>query len=117
MPKISQLQRVKEIAFNWPGSDETLNLMVYPDRMSGRALENMSRQLKATSDDDDIAQHKFLCAFMSALVESWDLTFEDGTAIPTTEEAIFENVPVTLVAALLKEIEKSLEVNPRKPEP
>jgi hypothetical protein len=115
MAKLSKLQRTKHIAFQWPDSDEVLNMVVLPDRFTGHNLEVMQNAINGR-DEDSIVQHRFLCEFLCIVVDSWDLEDDSGIAIPINKETVFELLPITLVAALLSSIQKELRVNPQTPE-
>lgn len=118
MVKLSSFQRIKNIEFKWPDSEETLNLVVHPDELTGHNLETLEYAIKTAADSDAeaVAQHRFLCEFLSSIVYSWDLTDDDGKAIDTKPETIFQLIPVTLVSALLETIQRNMKVDPLKPE-
>jgi hypothetical protein len=114
MPKLSSLQRTKKVTFRWPDSDEVLNLVVKPDHFTGQNLEIMQQAIEG-KEDSSVAQHKFLCEFLSNVISDWDLTDDDEKVLALDVETIFDNLPITLVASLLQRIQEELRVNPQTP--
>ena len=115
MVKLKSLSRVVPIHIKW-NDDETLNLKVLPDRFTGAQLEAMTNAIKE-SDSEDVEQFRYMCKFMADLVQEWDLTDDDDKILEITPELIFNELPVTVVERLLREIQNALKVDPPKPEP
>lgn len=115
MPKLSDFKRIKHVEFKWPDTEETLNLWIKPDEFTGAKLGALESRTDEAEKGDSGSQ-LFLCAFLSEMLDRWDLEDEYGNTIPTTPEGLYENLPITLTSALLDSVRKAINPDPPKPE-
>lgn len=104
--RIGQLVPTVEIAV--PIGKETVKVWASPDRMTFDAWS----KVKAASGDNpggEMNDEQVLAAteMLAALVERWDLTDNDGNALPITPEAL-RRLPVGVLSPIMTAVFASL---------
>lgn len=104
MPKFSSLvQKTVPLAIQFGG--ETLNVVFNPTVYTP-AFEDLVNTTGKQVGHDQMTE------MASELLVSWDLTNDEGTAIPTTTEAL-RQLPIHLLAAVLKPIVATFAPDPK----
>lgn len=118
MPKLSSIQKADETAevrIPFEGSDEDANLVVFPNRITGKrrrafaALEDL--------DDDDLPEGETVSDRYAELffdiIKSWDITDETGTPLPFTADTV-DLLSVKTTIRLFEEIGEQTNPNAKK---
>lgn len=98
MPKLSQIQKANEtknVTIDF-GDGETVNLVVYPNRITGTRRRQLNELDRAEELSDD-EQERYADLFF-AIIKEWDLTDEQEVPLPFTVETIeLLSVPTTIM--------------------
>jgi hypothetical protein len=109
MPKVSSYtSKTRRLVIPFEEDDDEPLTVVYRPR--GLKTETLT-QLQAAKATEQFDQ--LVCVQIIALVESWDLTDEDGTPVPITPESLAA-IPVTLLSHVFDKINEDIRPNPAR---
>lgn len=106
MPKVSSYaQRTRKLTIEFAEDDEDpLHVTYYPRAITPK-MERAFQKLIASGEPDQIVYDS-----LHALIQSWDLTDEDGQEIPRTREGL-EDLPSSLLTHVFEKISEDIRPN------
>jgi hypothetical protein len=109
MPKVSSYtKKTRELTIPFEDDDdEPLHVTYRPRGLTTRILA----QVHAAQKDENVAS--MLYATVPSVLESWDLTNEDGVPIPITEDDLAD-LPSTLLLHVLNAVSEDIRPNPAR---
>ena len=116
MPSISKIQKAdKTIKVEVPFDDgEVLNLVAYPNRITGARRKEMAALEDMTDDDmpkgTTVAQRSAELLF--DVIQKWDLTDDEGKVLPFDETTV-DLLSVPTMAAIYVAIGEASNPNPK----
>lgn len=117
MPKLSQLggQLVRCVAEI--GEDVTIVLKVSPQGITPEVIERLYENGSMTEEDvadmsqqDQIAALNTMVKYILVAVKEWDLTNDDDTPFPLTEEAV-KKIPMLALGKIMEAISEAVTVS------
>jgi hypothetical protein len=85
MPKLSTIQKADEtLKVVIPFADDDLNLVVYPNRITGKRTKEMQALADMTDEDmpEGVTVEDRAAELLFDVIKSWDLTDDDGNVLP-----------------------------------
>lgn len=103
MPKVSTYkQRTRNLTVEFEdGDDDPLHLAYYPRAITPR-MERAFQDLQASGQADQVIYDS-----LAALIQSWDLTDDDGTEIPRTKDGL-QDLPSSLLLHVFNSIAEDI---------
>jgi hypothetical protein len=109
MPKVSSYaQRTRKLTIEFAeDDDDPLHLVYYPRAITPR-MERAFQELQASGQADQIIYDS-----LGALIQSWDLTDDDGQEVPRTRDGL-EDLPSSLLLHVFEKISEDIRPNAQR---
>lgn len=106
MPRVSTYaQRIRNLTIEFEdGDDDPLHLTYHPRAITPR-MERAFQDLQASGQADQVIYDS-----LNALIQSWDLTDDDGQEIPRTKDAL-QDLPSSLLLRVFEKISEDIRPN------